>query len=88
MPDVHPSSSIAVLQSFDKDFGFPENYPNGHGDQFKHWSLANHPGSILVPIEHSSGFMQELAVEGADVVYWNRRYILFGYYREQEEDEE
>ena len=56
--------------------------------QFKHWLVANHLGAMTVTIEYSSGSRQDLAVEDAAVVYWNRRYVLYRYYRKKQEDEE
>ena len=66
----------AVLRSIDKEFYLPENYPKGHGDVFKHWMKKYHPGALLVPVACNSGSGQDLAVEGAAEVYWNRRYYV------------
>ena len=62
-----------VLQVIDKEFSLPANYPKGHGDMFKHWMHLNHPGALLLPVQQTSGSRQDLAVEGAAVVYWNRK---------------
>ena len=35
-----------------------------------------HPGSLLVPVTRASGSRQDLTVEGAPAVYWNRHYYL------------
>jgi hypothetical protein len=66
----------AVLRAIDKEFSLPANYPKGHGDQFKHWLKLHHPGALLVPVERSSGSRQDLDVEGAAAVYWNRKYYV------------
>lgn len=63
----------SVLRAVDKEFSLPANYPKGHGDHFKLWMEENHPGALLVPVERSSGSRQDLAVEGAAAIYWNRR---------------
>ena len=63
----------AVLRAVDKEFSLPANYPKGHGDQFKHWLKKNHPGALLVPVQRTSGSRQDLSVEGAAAVYWNRK---------------
>ena len=55
-----------VLSSIYKEFSQPENYPKGHGYLFKHWMKKY----------HTSGSRQDLAVEGAAAVYWNRRYYV------------
>ena len=63
----------AVLRSIDKEFSLPENYPKEHGDAFKPRMKKYHPGDLLVPAAHTSGSRQDLSVEGAATVYWNRR---------------
>ena len=62
-----------VLRAIDKEFSLPANYPKGHGDMFKHWMNLNHPGALLVPVQRTSGSRQDLVVEGAAAVYWNRK---------------
>ena len=62
-----------VLWAIDKEFSLPANYPKGHGVLFKIWMDFNHPGALLLPVEHASGSRQDLTVEGAASVYWNRR---------------
>ena len=66
----------AVLRAVDKEFSLPANYPKGHGDQFKYWLQKYHPGVLLVAVERTSGSRQDLAVEGAAAVYWNRKYYV------------
>ena len=66
----------AVLRSIDKEFSLPANYPKGHGDAFKYWLKMMHPGALLVPVTRASGSRQDLAVEGAAAVYWNRKYYV------------
>ena len=66
----------AVLRAIDKEFSLPANYPKGHGDHFKHWLKREHPGALLVPVQRTSGSRQDLAVEGAAAVYWNRKYYV------------
>ena len=62
-----------VLRSIDKDFSFPENYPKGHGDVFKHWMKKYHPGSLLVPVNLTYSSRQDLADKGAAALYLNIR---------------
>eukprot|EP00957_Ditylum_brightwellii_P038107 2881554-Ditylum_brightwellii.AAC.1 len=66
----------SILCAIDKEFSLPENYPKGHGDKFKTWLLKRHPGASLVPVTHATGSMQDLAVEDAASVYWNRKYHI------------
>ena len=66
----------AVLRAVDKEFSLPANYPKGHGQQFRHWLKLHHPGVLLVPVQRTSGSRQDLAVEGAAAVYWNRKYYV------------
>ena len=63
----------AILRAIDKEFSLPANYPKGHGDQFKHWLKDFHPEALLVPVLRATGSRQDMAVEGAAAVYWNRR---------------
>eukprot|EP00957_Ditylum_brightwellii_P098004 7464497-Ditylum_brightwellii.AAC.1 len=62
----------SILCAIDKEFVLPANYPKRHGDEFKTWLLKHHPGVLLVPITHATDSRQDLAVEGAASVYWNR----------------
>ena len=68
----------AVLRSIDKEFSHPANYPKGHVDVFKQRMKKYHPRAMLVPVSRTSVSRQDLAVEGAVAVYWNRRcYVPF-----------
>ena len=49
------TSMEAVLRAVDKEFSSPANYPKGHGDQFQYWFQMDHPGVVLVAVEHTSG---------------------------------
>ena len=66
----------AVLRAVDKEFSLPANYPKGHGDQFKYWLQEYHPGVLLVAVERAAGSRQDLAVDFAAAVYWNRKYYV------------
>ena len=66
----------AVLRSIYKELILPENYPKGHGYVFKNWMKKYHPRELLVPVSHNSGSRQDLVVEGAASVNWNRRYYV------------
>ena len=66
----------AVLRAVDSEFSLPSNYPKGHGQSFQHWLKLHHPGVLLVPVQRTSGSCQDLAVEGAAAVYWNRKYYV------------
>ena len=66
----------SVLRAVDKEFSLPANYPKGHGAQFRYWLGEYHPGALLVPVLRSAGSRQDMAVEGAAAVYWNRRYYI------------
>lgn len=70
------TSMEAVLRSVDKEFSLPANYPKDHGQMFKKWLKEHHPGALLVPVSRTSGSLQDLAVEGAAAVYWNRKYYV------------
>ena len=70
------TSMESVLRAVDKEFSLPANYPKGHGDQFKHWLHMYHPGVLLVAVQRTSGSRQDLAVEGAAAIYWNRKYYV------------
>jgi hypothetical protein len=66
----------SILRAINKEFSLPANYPKGHGDMFKHWLLKFHPGALLVPVTRTTGSRQDLAMEGAAAVYWNRQYYV------------
>ena len=59
----------AVLRAVDKEFSLLANDPKGHGQQFKHWLKLHHPGVLLVPVQRTSGSLQDFAVKGAADVY-------------------
>eukprot|EP00957_Ditylum_brightwellii_P193288 14717125-Ditylum_brightwellii.AAC.1 len=66
----------SILCAINKEFSLPANYPKGHSDEFKTWLLKHHPSALLVPVTHATGSRQDLAVEGAESVYWNRKYYV------------
>eukprot|EP00957_Ditylum_brightwellii_P062028 4707433-Ditylum_brightwellii.AAC.1 len=63
----------SFLLAINKEFSLPANYPKRCGDEFKTWLLKHHPGALCVPVTHAAGSRQDLAVEGAASVYWNRK---------------
>ena len=72
---VTPSIDM-ILRAVDKEFSLCANYPKGHGEIFHEWIEKNHPGALLIHVERTSGSRQDLCVEGAGAVYWNRIYWL------------
>eukprot|EP00957_Ditylum_brightwellii_P168395 12818034-Ditylum_brightwellii.AAC.1 len=62
----------SILWAIEKEFSLPANYPKGHGDEIKTWLLKHHPVALLVPATRATGSRQNLDVEGAASVYWNR----------------
>eukprot|EP00957_Ditylum_brightwellii_P156172 11887431-Ditylum_brightwellii.AAC.1 len=64
----------SLLRAVDKEFSLYTNYPKGHGDLFHEWIEHNYPGVLLLHVEQASGSHQDLAIEGAGAVYWNRRF--------------
>lgn len=74
--DIEYRRTDAVLRAVDKEVSLPANYPKGHGAEFRQWLQKNHPGALLVPVQRTSGSRQDLCVEGAAAVFWNRRYYV------------
>ena len=73
----HVSTMIdAVLRAVYKEFILPDNYPKVHVDEFNHWLKLNHSGALMVPTARTLESRQDLAVEGAAAVYWNRKYYV------------
>ena len=70
------SSMSALIRAFDKEFSLCANYPKRHGMLFCEWMKKNHSGELLLHVERSSGSRQDLFVEGAPAIYWNRQYCL------------
>ena len=66
----------SVLRAVDKEFSLCANYPKGHGELFCDWMHNHYPGVLLFHVERASGSRQDLAVEGAGALYWNRRYWI------------
>ena len=61
-----------MLRACDKEFSLCANYPKGHGELFCTWMKENHPGALLLHVERTAGSRQDLIVEGAGAIFWNR----------------
>ena len=59
----------AVIRAIDKEFSLCANYPKGKGDQFKFWICQNHPGALLLHLQHANGSRQDICVEAAGSIY-------------------
>ena len=70
------TSMESVLRALDKEFSLNANYAKGHGQLFFEWIRCNHPGELLLHVERASGSRQDLAVEGAGALYFNRIYYI------------
>ncbi len=76
-PHLRVSTSIeAVLRAVDKEFSLSANYAKGHGMVFKAWMELNYPKAQLLHVLRTSGSRQDVCVEGAGAVYWNRKYWI------------
>ena len=62
-----------ALRLIDKEFSLPLTYPKAHGDLFLHCLKKYHPGAMLVLLAHTPVSRQDLYIEGAAAVYWNRQ---------------
>ena len=65
-------SMEAVIRTAHKGFSLCNNYPKGFGEKFKPYVEEFHPGALLFHVERVSGSRQDIAVEGACAIYWNR----------------
>ena len=70
------SSMSALIRAFDKEFSLCANYPKGHGMLFCEWIKETHPGELLLHVERAGGSRQDLYLEGAPAIYWNRQYCI------------
>ena len=70
------TSMESVLRALDKEFSINANYAKGHGDLFYEWMHYNHPEALLLHVERAGGSRQDLAVEGAGALYYNRVYYI------------
>ena len=76
-PNLRVTVSIEmVLRAADKEFSLCVNYPKGRGDIFHELMDINYPGVLLLHVERASGSRQDLCVEGAGALYWNRKYWI------------
>jgi hypothetical protein len=49
----------------------------GHGELFRQWMKVNHPGELLLHVEHAaSGGRQDVASMAALAIFWNRYYCI------------
>ena len=69
-------SMEAIIRTTHKGFSLTNNYPKGCGEKFKPYHDEYHPGTLLFHVERVSGSRQDIAVEGACAVYWNRPYYV------------
>ena len=59
----------------DKEFALTANYPKGSAKQFHKFMKTEYPGHNLVPVVRvTGGTRQDLACEGAQALYMNRKY--------------
>ena len=65
-----------LLISVDKCFSLTCNYCKGHSDEFSHWLQEYHPNVLLMPIIPALGSHQDLTVQDAVPLYWNRKYYI------------
>ena len=70
------TSSEACQRAIEKNFGLTNNYAKGEGEVFHPHMKKCHPGALLFNLERVSGSRQDIAVEGACAVYWNRPYYV------------
>ena len=72
-PQLRVSTGMeGILRACDKEFSLCANYPKGHGELFGTWIKENHPGALLLHVERTAGSRQDLVVEGAGAIFWNR----------------
>ena len=69
-------SMSALIRAFDKEFSLCCNYPKGHGEVFCEWIKKKHSGEMLLHVERAGGSRQDLFLEGAPAIYWNRQYCI------------
>ena len=67
-------SMEVVIRTSHKEFSLTKKYPKGHGEIFQGFMNEYHPGALLFHCERVSGSRQDIAVEGACAVFWNRPY--------------
>ena len=65
-----------MLHAVDKEFSLCDNYPKAHRELFHYFIEIYHPGLLLLHVDRESGVRQDLAVEGAGVLYKNRPYWI------------
>lgn len=71
------STSIeATFRATEKHFGQTNNYAKGEGEEFHPYMQEKHEGEYLFNVERVSGSRQDIAVEGACAVFWNRPYYV------------
>ena len=70
------ASMSAPTRAFDKEFSLCANYPKGHGMLFCQWMKKLHPGELLLHVERATGSKQDLFLEGAPAIFWNRQYCI------------
>ena len=64
-----------VLYTMDKEFALTANYPKCWTQEFYYFMKTEYPGVNLVPVVRATGgTRQDLACEGAQALYMNRKY--------------
>ena len=54
-----------VIRTFYKEFSLTANYPKGHGERFKVWTMKRCPKELLMHTERAMGNRQDLLTMGA-----------------------
>ena len=65
---------VSLIRAVDKMFSLCANYPKGKGDLFRLWMKIYHPGALLLHLKNAQGSRQDICVESAGSIYWNRPY--------------
>ena len=65
-----------LIRAVGKYFGLCKNYAKGNGDHFQAWMERNYPDDLLMHVREPRGARQDVCVESAGAIYWNRPFYV------------
>ena len=63
-----------VVCAFHKEFSLTDNYPKGHGEQFRTGMMKRYPNKVWMNAERATDSRQDIITMGAGPIYLNPKF--------------